>query len=844
MNKKTPQLLRIRSKKQEILMPLIECTFLVKLSDSLNTEGEINLPLDISHPVVLYSKYRLEPSNDLSPLEETNSVIFAVAYRLKNYKIYKRSQKLEKHNFDQEERASQIYEFHLSDGIPLKYNNDEELFEDHDPMLQAVQLTSDWTGSEKDLRNLVDEITLVEREYILKQPNFIQEILENLYIYCLHPLYSFRMHIHSLIRNALNDNFQHNIILSYVIYHAADFISNTISWQLYRGDTRVFQKDYSILQNIFFNPSVKAKLESYLNLSSFMVTCLDYKVKHSLDWIRKEKPENLKNKTMTRNLKDTFITPAMRSKLSSMDLLKLENEIRKMESISPGTNEYEISKSWLERINLLPWGKCKNPRKPISLSEVRKGLDAEHYGMNKIKDTILEYLSILKRHRMLKLDKKDKSFQLPVLCLIGPPGVGKTTIAKSIAKALGREFASISLGGLRDLSELKGHRRTYIGSTSGLIIDKLIHCKFDNPVILLDEIDKTSGLTTSKDISSVLLDILDSSQNTAFRDSYIDIDYDISKVLFIATANTEDITPALADRMSIIYVEGYTFEEKMNIIHSFILPKAYNHAGVESDQLIISDEIIHQLIDLYTHESGVRNISRILNRLVARYVLKVEQGEVSQLVPYHIDLEEVTQMLGPSDYSHLKETIRTSPEVGIVHGLAYTQGGGMILEVETTTLKGKGEIHFTGNVGKILAESVNIAYIVAKKLIQDEEIYNHKDVYLNFVSSVSKDGPSCGAAITLAIYSALTGQRIRRDFGITGSVSLLGNIERIGGVREKITAAINMGIKNVVLPEFNRPNVEELSDSIKQKVNVKYIKHINEVLEYALVQDKRDNTEH
>jgi endopeptidase La len=523
-------------------------------------------------------------------------------------------------------------------------------------------------------------------------------------------------------------------------------------------------------------------------------------------------------------------------RLHSLDMTyeaynKVKAEIIRMGRMPPHTQEYESIRNWVEKTLSLPWGAVSKPTTKLP-SELRHTLDERHYGLTKVKDVITEHLGLLMRRARLQIRTDEAD---PIICLVGPPGVGKSTIAKSIADALGRKFERIALGGLRDIHDLKGHRKTYLGAVHGAIIDRLISAKVDNPVILLDEIDKLSHCYNN--IFAAILDILDAEQNKKYRDAFIDIDYDISKVMFIATANSEDFNPALANRMHIIQVEGYTHKEKVEIANKFILPKLCKNSGVSLESLEISPQVIKNIIVRYTSESGVRELNRCLHSIVTKVALDMEEAKGTQ-GKYHITEESLYDYIGCSPYSHLlKQVTSNVPIVGVVNGLAVHSGGGLLMRVEASALPGKGKIHVTGNLGKVMSEAASVSHICARNYIiehwGDKYPTNNQDVYLHYPTASPKDGPSAGVATCVALVSTLTNKPIRRDFAVTGEVNLHGDIMRIGGIRYKVQAAIMSGLKTVFLPESNKEDGSELPKDMLEEIQVVYANNIADVILHA-----------
>jgi endopeptidase La len=511
---------------------------------------------------------------------------------------------------------------------------------------------------------------------------------------------------------------------------------------------------------------------------------------------------------------------------------KIRSEIIRMGRMPPYSQEYESIRNWLDKTLSLPWGLFSSNNNKLP-SDIRSSLDKNHYGLTKVKDVITEHLGLLIRRARLNIQVEDAD---PIVCLVGPPGVGKSTIAKSIAGALGRKFERIALGGLKDIHELKGHRKTYLGAVHGAIIDRLISAKVSNPVILLDEIDKLSQCQNN--ISAMLLDILDAEQNNKYRDAFIDIDYDISRVMFIATANSENFDPALTSRMNIMEVEGYSIAEKIEISNRFLLPKLCKNSGVNLSDLDISNKVIQNIITKYTFESGVRELNRSLHKIVTKIALQMEND--STIVAKHSITEANTyDYLGSAPYSH-KYIINEAalPIIGSVNGLAVMKcGGGLLMQVEASSILGKGRIHVTGNLGKVMNEAASVSHIVARQYIMKTwgNTYRtaDKDVYLHYPTATPKDGSSAGVATCIAVISALTSKPLRRDFAVTGEINLHGGVMRIGGVKDKVQAAIMSGMKTVFLPRDNAEEAAELPQDMRNMINLIYVDSIEDVIIYA-----------
>jgi len=458
-------------------------------------------------------------------------------------------------------------------------------------------------------------------------------------------------------------------------------------------------------------------------------------------------------------------------------------------------------------------------------------LDEDHYDLEKVKERILEYLGVR------KLKEKMKG---PILCFVGPPGVGKTSLGKSIARALGRKFTRISLGGIRDEAEIRGHRRTYIGSLPGRIIQGIKTAGSNNPVFMLDEIDKV-GTDFRGDPSAALLEALDPEQNFAFSDHYLNVPFDLSRVMFITTANILDpIPPALKDRMEVINLSGYTSEEKSKIAKQFLVPRQLEENGITKEILTLSDEALLRVISQYTREAGVRNLEREIASVCRKAARKIAEDEKG---PFHVTNLNLHKYLGTPKF--LPEVELEVNEIGVATGLAWTSVGGEILHVETTTMKGKGTLTLTGHLGDVMKESAQAAVSYARsksrELSLDPDFYEKLDVHVHVpAGAIPKDGPSAGVTMATSLISALTRIPVRKDVAMTGEITLRGRILPIGGLKEKTLAALRAGIKNVVIPDQNQKDLDDIPPYIRRKVNYVLAKNMDEILKMALVPDKAE----
>ena len=514
-------------------------------------------------------------------------------------------------------------------------------------------------------------------------------------------------------------------------------------------------------------------------------------------------------------------------KASKETKLKIEKEIIKFSRTSPQSPDSSVSRTYLDTIFSLPWN--KETRDKLDLKNAKEILDQQHYGLEKVKDRILEYLAIR---------KLSKSLKGPIICLVGPPGVGKTSIAKSIAEALGKKFVRISLGGVRDEAEIRGHRRTYVGSIPGRIINGLKEAQTKNPVFLLDEIDKMAA-DYKGDPSSAMLEVLDPEQNKTFVDHYLEVPFDLSKILFVTTANSLSTIPGpLLDRMEVIEVSGYIEEEKLNIAQKYLLPKQVKENGLEEGFVTVEEQAMRDIINYYTREAGVRTLERTIGKVCRKIAKKfVENPSLEGVVVTSKDLEEY---LGRDKY--LYDLAGTKPEVGVVTGLAWTSVGGVTLPVEVNVLKGKGQVVLTGSLGDVMKESAQagISYIrsIADKFDIPEDFYKTEDIHIHCPEGATpKDGPSAGITMATAVISALTKIPVRSDVAMTGEITLRGRVMVVGGVKEKVLAAHRAGIKKVLIPRECDAQLDEIPENVKEKLEIVLVDHMDQVLEHALVKD-------
>ncbi|WP_303189061.1 endopeptidase La [uncultured Clostridium sp.] len=517
-----------------------------------------------------------------------------------------------------------------------------------------------------------------------------------------------------------------------------------------------------------------------------------------------------------------YVSYLRKSKLSKQVKEKAQYEIDRLLKANSGDANY--IRNYLDWLIALPWGKAT--KDSFDIDKVSKVLDDEHYGLQEVKERILEYLAV---------KQYTKSLKGPILCLVGPPGVGKSSIAESIADSLNRKFVRISLGGIKDEAEIRGHRRTYIGAMPGRIIYALKEAKVNNPLILLDEIDKLSN-DYKGNPADALLEVLDPNQNKTFRDSFMEVDIDLSNILFITTANSlETIPRALLDRMEIIEVSGYTYEEKFNIAKKHLLKRVMKECNVDESKIKISDNAIKEIINGYTRESGVRSLEREINKVVRKSIIELIKSKKESI---KISSNNLEKYLGPIIYEF--ENKEKEDKVGVVTGLAWTAYGGDTLPVEVAVMKGNGKLELTGQLGDVMQESAKTAYSYVRansdKYNISEEFYKKYDIHIHVPEgAVPKDGPSAGVTMVTALVSALSNKKVKGNVAMTGEVTLTGRVLPIGGVKEKCLAAHRIGIDTIILPKENKKNVNEIPPSIKSKLNLIFADKVEEVLQNALI---------
>jgi ATP-dependent Lon protease len=502
---------------------------------------------------------------------------------------------------------------------------------------------------------------------------------------------------------------------------------------------------------------------------------------------------------------------------------KAEAELKKLRLMSPMSAEATVVRNYIDVLIGLPWKKKTKISADLKKAEIV--LEEDHYGLDKVKERILEYLAVQQR-----MDK----MRAPILCLVGPPGVGKTSLGQSIARATNRKFVRMSLGGVRDESEIRGHRRTYIGSMPGKILQNMSKVAVKNPLFLLDEVDKM-GMDMRGDPSSALLEVLDPEQNSTFVDHYVEVEYDLSDVMFVATANTLNIPDALMDRMEVIHVSSYMEDEKINIATRYLVPKAIRNNGLKPEEINISESALRDIVRYYVREAGVRGLEREISKICRKVVKSLSLKERDKKVV--VNSRNLDKYLGVRRYSY--GVAEKNNQVGQVTGLAWTEVGGELLTIEAAVLSGKGKTTTTGKLGEVMQESIQAALSVvrsrAKRLGIDEEFYQKTDLHIHLPEgAIPKDGPSAGIGMCTAMVSALTGIPVRADVAMTGEITLRGEVLPIGGLKEKLLAAQRGGVKLVLIPEENTKDLAEIPDNIKNKLDIHPVKWIDQVLEMAL----------
>ena len=596
---------------------------------------------------------------------------------------------------------------------------------------------------------------------------------------------------------------------------------NDKQYLLELGDLKKrLEKIYEILEKETSVLSMEKRIRGRVK-NQMEKTQREYYLNEQLKAIQKELGEIEDGKDEISNLTKSI----NKAKMPKDAQNKCLSELRKLKAMSPMSAEATVVRNYLDWMIDLPWG---NKSKVIKdLEAPQKILDEDHYGLDKVKERIIEFLAVQKRIEKLKG---------PILCLVGPPGVGKTSLGKSIARATGRKFVRISLGGIRDEAEIRGHRRTYIGSLPGKIIQMMKKAGTKNPLFLLDEIDKV-GSDYRGDPSSALLEALDPEQNKQFNDHYLEVDYDLSDVMFVTTANTLNILPPLLDRMEIIRIPGYTEDEKTNIAQKFLIPKQSTDNGLKNDEWKIAPELIKKIIRDYTRESGVRNLEREISKIARKMVKRIDS---KQKVNADLSDKDLSSFLGVKKFNFGE--IESENKVGVTTGLAWTEVGGEILKIESVNMPGKGKMQITGKLGEVMQESVKAAksYVRSKSLEFGiiPPIFEKKDFHIHVPEGATpKDGPSAGIAIVTSIISSITGIPANKDVAMTGEVTLRGNVLQIGGLKEKLLAAHRAGIKTVLIPADNKKDLIEIPETIKKSIQIISVQTVEEVLKHALTKE-------
>ena len=544
----------------------------------------------------------------------------------------------------------------------------------------------------------------------------------------------------------------------------------------------------------------------------------EYYLNEQLKAIQKELGEIEDGKDETSNLNKAILKAKMPKEVHK----KCLSELKKLKNMSPMSAEATVVRNYLDWMIDIPW--FKKDKVDIDLSKALKQLDKDHFGLEKVKERIIEFLAVQKR-----MDK----IKGPILCLVGPPGVGKTSLGKSIAKATNRQFVRMSLGGVRDEAEIRGHRRTYIGSLPGKIIQMMKKAGSKNPLILLDEIDKV-GNDYRGDPSSALLEALDPEQNTTFNDHYLEVDYDLSDVMFVTTANTLNILPPLLDRMEVIRIPGYTEDEKVNIANNFLLPKQIKENGIKEGEFNLTEGTVQEVIRSYTRESGVRNLEREISKVARKAVKKVVNGELEKV---NVNKENLSEYLGIKKYKYGE--VESENRIGVVTGLAWTEHGGEILKIETVNMPGKGRMQITGKLGDVMQESVKAAksFVRSKSLEYGiiPPLFEKNDFHIHVPEGATpKDGPSAGVGMVTSIVSSITNNPIDREIAMTGEVTITGQVLQIGGLKEKLLAAHRAGIKRVIIPKENEKDLVDIPKKVREDIKIIPVSTVDEVLKLAL----------
>lgn len=689
---------------------------------------------------------------------------------------------------------------------------------------------------------LIEGISRIELNYYIENPNFYEAA-----VFSLDEEQSKPAEVEALLRSVtisfenyvkLNKRIPYDLISNIQKLNNPSLIADTIATHLV---LKLSEK-----QNLLETIDLNKRLEKLLELTEREIDVLNTerkirsRVRNQMEKTQKEYYLNEQMKAIKKELGDEEEKNELKeldekiknTKFSKEAEDKAKQEYKKLKMMSPMSAEAGIVRNYLETLVALPWGVSTDVNKNISKAE--KSLDEDHYGLEKVKERIIEYLAVLQRSKEMKGT---------IICLVGPPGVGKTSLAKSIAKATGRNFVKISLGGVHDESEIRGHRRTYLGALPGKVIQGLKKAKSSNPVFLLDEIDKL-GKDFRGDPAAALLEVLDPEQNTKFNDHYIEVDYDLSEVMFITTANSLNMPRPLLDRMEVIRLSGYTENEKIGIAVTHLIPKLSKKHGLKKKEWEISEDALKDLIKYYTRESGVRNLEREISKLMRKSVTEILKHKVKNI---SITPDNLKKYAGVRRFDH--NNAEKDNHIGVTTGLAYTEVGGDLLPIEAVVIPGgKGNITLTGQLGDVMQESAKAAWSYVRSRCYDfgikKEMFLKNDIHIHVPEGATpKDGPSAGAAICNTIVSAFTGIPVNKDIAMTGEITLRGMVTPIGGLKEKLLAAVRGGIKTVLIPEKNVKDLEEIPDVIKNAVEIIPVTKVDEVLAKALTQPLKPLTQ-
>ena len=611
---------------------------------------------------------------------------------------------------------------------------------------------------------------------------------------------------------------------SQIADNLASHLNSTISEKQQLFETTDVKKRLELIIKIIENEASIIGVEKRIRgrvKNQMEKTQREYYLNEQLKAIQKELGEIEDGKDETSNLNKAILKAKMPKEVQK----KCMSELKKLRNMSPMSAEATVVRNYLDWMIDIPW--YKKDQVDIDLNKAMKVLDQDHFGLEKVKERIIEFLAVQKRMQKIKG---------PILCLVGPPGVGKTSLGKSIARATNRQFVRMSLGGVRDEAEIRGHRRTYIGSLPGKILQMMKKAGTKNPLFLLDEVDKI-GNDYRGDPSSALLEALDPEQNKTFNDHYLEVDYDLSDVLFVTTANTLNILPPLLDRMEVIRIPGYTEDEKINIANKYLLPKQIKDNGVKEGELDIKDGTIKELIRSYTKESGVRNLEREISKIARKSVKKIVNNETSKVV---VDEKNLKDFLGIKKFKFGE--LENENKVGIVTGLAWTEFGGEILKIETVNMPGKGKMSITGKLGDVMQESVKAAksFVRSKSLEYGiiPPIFEKKDFHIHVPEGATpKDGPSAGVAMVTSIVSSITKIPVNREIAMTGEVTVTGQVLPIGGLKEKLLAAHRAGIKTVLIPKDNEKDLVEIPKKVKEDIKLIPVETADQVIKIALTKE-------